>query len=263
MTHITLTTDFGVDSYYVAQMKASIYSIAQDINVVDLSHSIPAQDVFQGALVLADTAFHFPADTIHVAVVDPGVGTERSVLAVQIEDHWFIAPDNGLLTGVMREREITESRQVTNPALWRETVSSTFHGRDIMAPVAAHLAVGTPSQEIGPHHGKLVELPWPVCQCGNEDRLIGEVVTVDSFGNLITNIFKSDVAAWSIGRNYSIAIGDRIINGFCDCYGHRTAGELVALFGSSDRLEIAVVSGNAAELLGNGLGEQILIHACD
>lgn len=256
---ITLTTDFGADSPYVAQMKASIYGIAPSANVVDVTHSIGPQDVMHGALVWADTAFQFPAGTIHVNVVDPGVGTGRAILLAQIDDHWFIGPDNGLLTGVAHGRSIAALRRVENDRYWRTHVSATFHGRDIMAPVAAHLSLGAKPGDIGPAFENLTQIPWPTCQFDNQ-RITGEVVMVDSFGNLITNIFRSDLDNIQPDHQLQIHCAGRVINGVCQTYAEQPAGETVALLGSSDRLEIAVVSGNASTALGIGRREPVTVR---
>ena len=260
MAVITLTTDFGSDSPYVAQMKASIYSLAPQANVVDVTHSIAAQDIQQGALVLADTAFYFPAGTIHVAVVDPGVGTQRAIVAAQIDEHWFVAPDNGLLTGVANGREITALRRAENARLWRHPVSSTFHGRDIMAPVAAHLSLGVAPQEIGPSHEDLARIDWPACEI-DEKQITGQVIFIDSFGNLVTNIFRTDLKNWQRGRDCTIRCGKHALDNTSTTYAARPAGEIVALLGSSERLEIAVVAGNAAVKLSVDRGEQVTVTA--
>ena len=255
---ITLTTDFGADSPYVAQMKGSIFRVAPNATIVDITHSIGAQDVTHGALVWADTAFQFPAGSIHVAVVDPGVGTERSIVLASIDGHWFIAPDNGLLTGVAQGRDIEQLRRVENRQLWREPVSDTFHGRDIMGPVAAHLTLGTSPEEVGPAHEKLNQIPWPTCKF-EQGHITGEVVMVDSFGNLITNIFRSDLDNLPANQEISIRCAGQVINGICRTYAEHSPSDFIALFGSSDRLEIAVVSGNASHVLGIERGESVTV----
>ena len=258
MSLITLTTDFGSDSPYVAQMKGSIYGLAPQANVVDVTHSIAAQDIQYGALVLADSAFCFPQGTIHVAVVDPGVGTERAIVAARIDGQWFVAPDNGLLTGVAKGRNCTVLRRVENEKLWRVPVANTFHGRDIIAPVAAHLHLGIAPEEIGPPQTELQRIAWPTCELDG-DQIIGEVVSVDSFGNLITNIFHADVANWLQGRACEIRIAAHGLNVIRQTYGQGPPGELIALFGSSQRMEIAIVHGSASTQLGVGRGETVTL----
>jgi len=256
---ITLTTDFGADSAYVAQMKASIYNIAPAANVVDITHSIPAQNIQAGAVVLQDTAFQFPPGSIHVVVVDPGVGSQREIVAASIDGHWFVAPDNGVLTGVARERAPKELRCVSSTRLWRAEVSNTFHGRDIMAPVAAHLSIGVTPEEIGPLKHQLHRLPWPEPSV-DEDRLIGEVVYIDSFGNLITNISRQDSATWTQSQDVLVECGGRVINSISKTYADQPPNSLVALFGSSARLEIATVNGNAAEATGIVPGSEVVVR---
>jgi S-adenosyl-L-methionine hydrolase (adenosine-forming) len=255
---ITLTTDFGVDSPYVAQMKAAILTIAPEVMIVDVTHSIGPQNVMEGAIVLTDTAFHFPAGAIHVAVVDPGVGTDRAIVAAHIEGQWFVAPDNGLLTGVAAGREIAELRTVFNPQLWRQTVSSTFHGRDMMAPVAAHLSRGIAAEELGPPRDGFERLDWPIA-CQEADRVTGKVIYIDSFGNLMTNLTREQVQPMLNRGDVHIYCGERSIQGVSATYGENAAGQLVALFGSSDRLELAVVGTNAAKATGIAVGETVVV----
>lgn len=247
---ITLTTDFGGQSPYVAQMKAAILCIAPAARIVDLTHGIPPQDVMAGAIALADSAFHFPEGTVHVAVVDPGVGTERAIVVVQADGHWFVAPDNGLLTGVIKTHRPSVMRTADNPVLWRPEVSHTFHGRDIMAPLAAHLSNRIDPEQIGPRCERFALLDWPLPQRA-AGRLCGEVIDVDTFGNLITNIRRADVDDWVAGQSKAdrcavVHCGSNVIRGISLTYADRPAGSLVALFGSTGRLEIAVAGGNAA-----------------
>ena len=254
---ITFTTDFGTDSPYVAQMKASVLAIVPAAHLVDITHSIRAQNVVEGAIVVADSAFYFPSGTIHVAVVDPGVGTDRGIIAALVAGHWFIAPDNGLLTGILEKRNATDLRAVANRALWRDDVSTTFHGRDIMAPVAAHLMAGVPAEEIGPLREDFVNIPWPMPSIkGN--ALAGEIIYVDSFGNLITNIHRSDLDAFAVDQ-VLVNCGKLSIDGITRTYGDCETGSFVALIGSSGRLEIAATQGNASKLTGLGPGESVIV----
>ncbi|MGE3410403.1 MAG: S-adenosyl-l-methionine hydroxide adenosyltransferase family protein, partial [Pirellulales bacterium] len=184
---VTLTTDFGVSSPYIAAMKGVMLSINRDLTIVDITHAIKAQDVRQGALILAETAHLFPPGTIHVAVVDPGVGTNRQILWAEINGRQFVLPDNGLL-GLLADRSPpTRMRAVTEPAYWLHPVSATFHGRDILAPVAARLAAGLSPDLLGPPRDCWVELTWPEIQIV-PGKIQGSVTRIDSFGNLITDI---------------------------------------------------------------------------
>ena len=259
MPIITLTTDFGISSPYVAQMKASIFSIAPLVNVVDITHAIPPQDITAGAIVLTDTALRFPQRTIHVAVIDPGVGSSRDLVAALVEGHWFIVPDNGLLTGVTAEHPPWAIRKLSNEAFWLTDVSKTFHGRDILGPVAAHLSTGINAEELGPPHEELQKIPWPWPNVVN-GQLRGVVIYIDSFGNLITNIQWRDMESWQPAGDVFVECGDVSIQGVSIAYADQPAGSLVALFGSARRLEIAAVNGNAAAVTGIEVGQRITLR---
>ena len=187
MSIITLTTDFGSGSHYAAAMKGVILSINPAATIVDFSHDVPPQDIRRAALLLDDAADWFPADTIHVAVVDPGVGTDRAIVYARIGRQQFVAPDNGLLSRLAARTPPSKMVQVTDPAYWLERVSTTFHGRDIMAPVAAHLALGLDPDRLGPPFERLTTIDWPEPR-QRPDRLDGAVIEIDAFGNLITNL---------------------------------------------------------------------------
>jgi len=184
---ITLLTDFGPDSPYVASLKGVILSLQPEAVLVDLSHSIRPQEVRQAAWVLAEAAPCFPPDTIHVAVVDPGVGTCRAIVYAAMAGQHFIAPDNGLLSLLADRHRPTRLVRLDNPAFWRAEVSRTFHGRDIMAPVAAHLSRGVGADRLGSPQESLVRIDWPQPR-QEAHRTVGQVVWIDSFGNLITNL---------------------------------------------------------------------------
>ncbi|MCA9267178.1 MAG: SAM-dependent chlorinase/fluorinase [Planctomycetales bacterium] len=257
---ITLTTDFGADSPYVAQMKGAVLSIFCDVQIIDVTHSVPPQDILQGALALVDAAPSFPPQTIHVAVVDPGVGTQRRIVAAQLHEQWFIAPDNGLLTGVWRSAPQRRCFSVENNALFHQSVSRTFHGRDIMAPVAAHLAAGVAPDLLGPAVDAIVEIPWPEPIVAH-DEIRAQIIAVDSFGNLLTNLHIDRLpAGWADATSPRISCGGAEIDRLCATYGDARPGELVALFGSADRLEIAVVDGSAAARLQAGVQDVVTLR---
>ena len=184
---ITLTTDFGTDSPYVAQMKGVILTLNPQATLVDVTHAVPPQDVHAGSLVLEQMVAYFPAGTIHIAVVDPGVGTERSLVYARLGDQHFLAPDNGLLTRVIQRRPATRVIRLQEPQYWRASVSATFHGRDILASVAAHLSLGLEPNRLGPPHVGLVALDLPQPRRA-ADSIEGRVIGIDSFGNLLTDI---------------------------------------------------------------------------
>lgn len=244
---ITLTTDFGTGSPYVAQMKAVLSGRIPDVRLVDVTHTIPPQDVTAAAVVLADTLKWFPAGTAHVAVVDPGVGTERRILAGRCEQGWFVGPDNGVFSLC----RISDIVALENPQPWLSPVSDTFHGRDVMSPVAAWLASGQPLAELGPPVTDWVRLQIrePVERDG---ETIGSVIHIDSFGNLITNL-----TARSVSPKSEVRVNDQPLRRV-RCYGDASTGEVVALIGSGGRLEIAVVNGSAAERFGHDLTVSIV-----
>lgn len=246
MAIITLTTDFGEGSPYVAQMKGAVLARCPAATIVDVTHRIAPQNVPQGAFVLNEVADRFPAGTVHVVVVDPGVGTDRPILAARLGTWWVVAPDNGLVTLAADRVGVSQAVHLSNAAFWAADVSATFHGRDIMAPVAAHLVQRQSLENLGPAAAPFQRLPWPAVT-READSLRGEIVAIDTFGNAITNIGTHELAAV---EQAAARLRARTDDGEWDVvrtYGERPAGTTVALFGSSGLLEIAVVNGNAAE----------------
>jgi S-adenosylmethionine hydrolase len=256
---ITLTTDFGSDSAYVAQMKGVILSRNPDVCLLDISHSIPPQDLRRGAIMLADACPRFPARTIHVAVVDPGVGTERALVFAQIGTQRFVAPNNGLLTVLARRTSPSMLVQITNSTYFLPTVSPTFHGRDILAPVAAHLSLGLNPQRLGQPLESLLmlSLPNPVVE---DQQVIGQIWEIDPFGNLITNILWEEIiGTLTTPERAIVRFKSATIIGLVTTYANRSAGELVAVIGSSGRLELAIVNGNAAQSLSASVDDPVVV----
>lgn len=260
MSVITLTTDFGSTDSYVAQMKGVILGVNPQVQIVDVTHAIPPQNVARGGAVLCEVSRAFPAGTIHIAVIDPGVGSNRALLAVEAAGQRFLAPDNGLLCPILRSHPPERVHRIEADRYWRKPVSATFHGRDILAPVAAHWSRGVAVAEFGPPFDvtKLVELP------ASDPRrigpaLVGQVESVDAFGNLLTNIRESDLPAGD-RRGLSIAVGEIRITGISRSYSDQPAGNLLALVGSSGRLEVAINQGNAAAKLALGPGTEVRIQ---
>ncbi|MBI2829767.1 MAG: SAM-dependent chlorinase/fluorinase [Chloroflexi bacterium] len=264
---ITLTTDFGLTDAYVAVMKGVILSINPQTRLVDICHTVKPQNILQGAFILSTAYQFFPQRTIHVVVVDPGVGTERKAIILRTPTYDFVAPDNGVLSYIMEDSSIPPkaSQQVaiasplkavaiTNQKYWRSPVSATFHGRDIFAPVAAHLSLGVPLEEFGEALDSLTVIPVSQPQPTPEGGLTGRVLHIDNFGNLITNIKESDIPQ---GTKMEIKVGGRQISGVSRIYGD-TCG-LLALIGSSGHLEIALREGNARDLLNAEIGDTIRI----
>jgi S-adenosylmethionine hydrolase len=269
---ITLTTDFGLADAYVAAMKGVILGINPEARLVDICHEIRPQDIARGAFILSTAYEFFPRRTVHLVVVDPGVGTERRAVILRIPAADFVAPDNGVLSYIFRDyaagaaagfkqkldvREI-EVINITSRRFWRPTVSPTFHGRDMLAPVAAHLSRGVTPAEFGEAIDTLTVLPLSVPRREPDGGISGGIVHVDNFGNLITNIRRDDLP-----RQYSditVRIKKAVIKGLNDTYG--TGDGLMALIGSSKHLEIALRDGCAAAYLQAGVGDEVRIY-CD
>lgn len=249
---LTLMTDFGGDGPYVAALKGIVLGLAPATTMVDVTHAIAPQNILEGAFVLSGIVDAFPPGTIHLAVVDPGVGTDRRLIAARIADQWFVAPDNGLLSGVLRGRSLQEAFELTNPAMRRAVISATFHGRDILAPAAAHLLRGGRADELGPAREKLVLLANFEPR-SDEAGLIGEVIFRDAFGNLITNVPAERLG----GCDWTIEVARDRIEGLCRTYADRPPGSLVAVAGSAGWIEVAVVNGDAARHLSAGPGTTI------
>jgi S-adenosylmethionine hydrolase len=254
---ITLTTDFGEGSPYVAAMKGVVLSINPRARLLDLGHAIGPQDLRHAAFFLRSALPYFPAGTLHVIVVDPGVGTERAALYVEAGGQRLLVPDNGCWTPLARgAAEPPRVRRLAEPRYWRPEVSATFHGRDVFAPAAAHLSLGVDPALVGPAVSDWVRLEFPEPVLA-PDRLSGEVVFVDNFGNLITNIPAAAYADWA-ERPVRVAAGDREVTHRVRTYGEAAPGALVALTSSVGTLEVAIVQGNAARQLGLGTGAPVL-----
>ena len=258
MPIITLTTDFGVGSRYVAAMKGVIYSIAPEARVVDLTHSIAPQDVRGGAIALAEMARWFPAETIHVAVVDPGVGSGRALVYARIGTQQFVAPDNGLLSRLAEREKPSKIIRIAEPRFWLPTVSATFHGRDIMAPVAAKLSLALSPEELGPAVAELTELSWSEAR-RMANHIDGEVIEVDSFGNLITNISRDMLRGVPTNESVTVTCDDHETQGIFSTYSDQPALTLVAIVGSGDRLELAIVDESASAMLGVKTGAPVRV----
>ena len=257
---VSLLTDFGPGSVYVGQMHAVILQRAQDLRIVDLAHDCPPGAVASAAYMLQRSFRHFPEGTVHVVVVDPGVGSSRAVLVARACGHIFVAPDNGLLGPVLAEAGDAEVRRVENRELMNEIVSSTFHGRDIFAPLGAYLATGGRLADVGPETDAEMARPGP--EIG--DRSIdGAVLLVNRFGNLITNIPRSMVQALGEPSRIRVQVGPSFLNGLVMTFADVPRGVALAYIGSGDHLEIAVNGGRACDLLAMAPGEPIHVRRRD
>lgn len=253
---ITLLTDFGADSPYVAEMKGAILAVHRLATIVDLTHSVSPQNIRQGAYLLDRTYRSFPQGTVHVGVVDPGVGSQRKIIAAEINGQTFVLPDNGLLSVVAQDIEPTQLREVANQQLWRDEVSCTFHGRDVMGPVGAYLAAGGLFAEVGPPLDGLTRFALPIVS-RLSGVLCGEVTYADSFGNLVTNLRRSDVAGDEI---VSVQIDGREVGQPASTYSERSPGSPIAVWGSSGQLEISIVGGSASAWLGGAWEGKVKIE---
>ena len=260
MSLISLTTDFGIQDGYVGVMKAVIYGVKPDAKIIDISHQIAPQNVLQGGLTAIGHVGYFPAESVHVIVVDPGVGTARRPMAAKIGGQYYVCPDNGLLSPM-----IEQGRQngwpmtfveLDNPAYWLERISSTFHARDIFSPVGAHLANGVSLNEVGTpiEDPVMLSLPGPEIR---QDRVIGEVIYIDHFGNLRTNVRQTDLQDLNQGPALLITIGNQSIDKLVNTFGDAEPGHLVALLREDGPLGISMVNGNAAEKLDVTVGDKV------
>lgn len=267
MSIITLTTDFGLADGYVGTMKGVILGIAPTATIVDISHDIPppspqdwgVRGVREAAYTLYTTYPYFPQGTIHVVVVDPGVGSERQAIALRTPQAIFVAPDNGVLSYVLVRERVEEIVHLTNPHYHLSPVSRTFHGRDIFAPAAAHLARGIPLAELGEPLMEIIAFPLPRPQVRPDETIVGQVIHIDRFGNLITSIMATDLADSYPLREAVVEIKGQSIRGIVNTYAEVAPGKLLALIGSSDHLEISVSGGSASRTLQAKVGDEVLL----
>ena len=256
---IALLSDFGTRDHYAGTMKGVVIGICPDVTLVDITHDIAPHDMVGGALQLAASYRFFPAGTIFLAIVDPGVGSARRGIAAEAGDYRFVAPDNGVLTAVLRELPPKRVVELTERRYARPTVSRTFEGRDRFAPAAAWLAKGIQLSALGRTVTTYHQLDLPVAEMG-DTLLTGVVLLVDRFGNLVSNVERRAFEAFTRGQPVSLRVAGRPIAGVVATYADMRAGEVCALFGSTDHLEFAVNGGSAAETLGVGRGASVEIE---
>jgi len=254
---ISLTTDFGNQDGFVGVMKGVIWGIAPDAHIADITHDIPAQNIRLGAYALWRVVPFFPPGSVHIAVIDPGVGTQRRPIGLKIGDQHFIVPDNGLITPIVEAGERAgkniEMVHLNNPAYWLENVSHTFHGRDIFAPTGAHLAAGIPLINLGDRIDDIIRIEFsrPIKRDYGWEA---HITIIDVFGNLTT-----DLPAEAVRDNSEIQfrLGDNLIKGIVPSYGHRSEGALIALVDSENYIEIGAVNGSAAKITGARIGDKV------
>lgn len=263
MPVITLITDFGIKDGNVGVMKGVIWGICPTAQISDLSHMIQAQNIREAAYIFARSVPYFPKDSIHIVVVDPGVGTKRRPMAAKIGDWFFVGPDNGTITGLLQRAEQagwqTEFVELNRIKYWLPNVSFVFHGRDIFAPVAAHVANGVPLRELGTSFTDPLRLELPKPE-KTKDGWRGEVIHIDHFGNISSNIRAEDLGeAMRQKENIMVHLNGIVIKGMVDTFGERPVGELITLLGSTGNLGISVVNGNAAAGFGVKIGDEITV----
>jgi len=259
MKLITLLTDFGEQDGFVGIMKGVICSINPEASVIDLSHQIPAHQISQAAYVLKSAYRYFPAGTIHVVVVDPGVGSRRKIILCQANGQYFLAPDNGVLKYIFWEHSVSEVIEISNSTYFLSPVSDTFHGRDIFAPVAAHLSRDSEVNQFGPvsrdfQRGRVPQLKL------EKKAIVGEIIYIDKFGNLISNIPRSAIPEKIQNSKVRVFIKQKIIHRISHSYATAEPHQLLAIWGSSDSLEIAMNQTSAKIQLGVEIGEPVRIE---
>ena len=258
---ITLTTDFGLNDHFVGAMKGVLLETAPDAQIVDISHAVQPFDILDGALTISQAYTYFPAGTVHMVVVDPGVGTARRPIILTGDRHLFVAPDNGVLSLVYDREERISVRHVTAEHYFLQPRSNTFHGRDIFSPVAAYLAKGVDPERFGEEISDFVRFGVPRPKPVDERTLRGVVLKVDRFGNLITNITPTDVP-WLFGSSrpaFKIAIGKGQVARMCSNYSEGGPGEAFGILGSMGFLEIATNRGSAQQLLSAVKGGEVSV----
>jgi len=257
---ITLTTDYGTSDHLVGTLKGVILKINPEVHIIDVSHSVMPFDILDGALTIGNAYRHYPPKAIHVVIVDPGVGTQRRPILVSGDQHYFVAPDNGVLSVVYEREPKVTVRHVTSEHYFHNPVSNTFHGRDIFAPVAAWLSKNWQTPSFGDEITDYVRFSLPKPKVTN-NTVKGVVLKVDNFGNVITNVTADDVPKLvAQGASFKISVGNKEVSKFALNYSQGAQGEVFAIIGSSGFLEISVNRGNAARALGVQRGAEVSVE---
>jgi S-adenosylmethionine hydrolase len=254
---IALVTDFGLKDHYVGVMKGVILSVNPHANIVDVSHEIPSQGILDAYFLLSNTYAYFPKKTVFVTVVDPGVGTDRAILAVQTDAYLFLAPDNGILGFLGKAGKVRRIVRVREQKYFLKPLSNTFHGRDIFAPVAAHLSLGLDPRKLGPETDRMETLSAPSPRVTREGVIVGEVVSIDRFGNLLTNIPGDRLSS---ADSVEVRLGKTVVRGLCESYATGRKGQLIALVGSSGTVEVSVNRGSAQKRTRSRVGDVVRVR---
>lgn len=261
---ITLLTDFGLADYFVSAVKGVILTVNPNARIIDITHFIPPQDIEAGAFTLLAAYSAFPAGTIHLAVVDPGVGSSRRPIVIQTRDHFFVGPDNGIFSYVLDSVDSSvEIFHLTNQQYFRQPVSSTFHGRDIFAPVAAALSKGVKPEQLGTRVTDPLRLAPLACTTSPTGKIDGRIIHIDQFRNCVTNITQNDLTAKMIAAGAKLRIKGKTVKSFRNFYAEETGSrdKLFAIWGSAGFLEIAAANGAAAYLLNARRGDAVIVSS--
>jgi S-adenosylmethionine hydrolase len=258
---ITLTTDFGLTEHYVGAMKGVIYSINPSVQLVDITNAVQSFDILDGAIAISQAYSYFPKDTVHIVVVDPGVGGPRRPIIANVGQYLFVAPDNGVLSLVYEREERVTVRHITSEHYFHQPVSNTFHGRDVFAPVAAYLSKGVDAIKFGDEITDFVRFLAPKPKATAANAWKGLVLKTDKFGNLITNITANDIPQIFDGSSngFKITVGKAEVSKLCSSYAEGAPGELFAIVGSSGFLEISTNKGLASRLAGADKGSEVAV----
>ena len=256
---ITLMTDFGTNDHFIGVMKGVILNINPQVQIVDITHTIPPQDVHGAAFIVNSTYRYFPAGAIHVVVVDPGVGSRRRAIVCQTDTAYFVCPDNGVLSYILSDNPTHRVVALDNASYRLSEVSNTFHGRDIFAPAAAHLSRGISLSQFGDAVNNVVRLPIQIPQV-TKTAIVGSVIWVDRFGNLITNLTFDMIKSFGMSNGFVIRAGKSEIYQLNSAYAESEKGRCLAIIGSSGHLEISVNQGSADQVLGLKRNDVIEIH---
>lgn len=262
---ITFTTDFGLTEHYTGAMKGVIYSIHPTARIVDITNSVQSFDVLDGAIAISQAYSYFPKDTIHVVVVDPGVGSARRPILALAGQYTFLAPDNGVLSLVFEREERISVRHITSEHYFQQPISNTFHGRDVFAPVAAYLSKGVDSTKFGDKISDYTRFAAPKPKAASPNNWKGVVLKSDKFGNLITNFTPKDLPQIfdRSAKSFKITVGKAEITRLCSSYSEGAQGELIAVLGSTGFLEISTNKGPASRLAAADKGSEVSVTVAD